>query len=71
MRLDLERIVTAAVDSFLHQPAEPERPRRRFGRARAVAVGVMVGALGRTAYSRLRSLDLERVASALEQRLKQ
>lgn len=70
MGLDLERIAAAAVDSFLHQPAEPERSRRRLGGARAVAVGVVIGAAGRSAYGRLRSLDLERIASAIEQRLK-
>jgi hypothetical protein len=70
MRLDLHRIATVAVDSFLHQPPEPERSRRRLPGVGGIAVGVVIGALGRTAYDRLRSLDLERVASAIEQRLK-
>jgi len=70
MGLDLERIAAAAVDSFLRQPAEPERHRRRFGGVSVLVAGVAIGVAGRAAYDRLRSLDLERVASAVEERLK-
>lgn len=70
MGLDLERIAAAAVDSFLRQPVEHERHRPRFRGVSALAAGVVLGVAGRIAYDRLRSLDLERVASAVEERLK-
>lgn len=78
MAVDIERVVTAAVDSFLQGDdgqSDGNARRRRNGRggigtAAGVAVGVGLGIAGRVAYRRLRGVDLESAASALEERLK-
>lgn len=73
MAIDIERVAAAAVDSFLHG-GDGERgdgPHRR-GRLRtvgAVAAGVGLGVAARAAYRRVRAVDLEGAASALEERL--
>ncbi|HMJ04059.1 MAG TPA: hypothetical protein VK506_14050 [Conexibacter sp.] len=75
MAIDLQRIAASAVDSYLRQspPKRDEQPagehRHRLGGARALAVGVVLGAGARVAYGRLRKLDLARVAGAVERRL--
>jgi hypothetical protein len=74
MAVDIERVVTAAVDSFV-QGQDDDRTgrrrggRRRRGRARAFAVGVGLGIAARVAYERVRTIDLESAASAIEERL--
>jgi hypothetical protein len=75
MRIDLDRVVTTALESYLQsehaeQNGRRNEDRRRFGRVGAVAVGVVVGLAARKAYDRARALDLETVAGALEKRLK-
>jgi hypothetical protein len=73
--VDLDRMVVAAVDSYL-RPEEtsnhrPRRKDRRLGGVPAVGLGVVIGLAARKAYDRARALDLETVAGALEKRLKQ
>lgn len=74
MTIDVERIATAAVDSFLHA-ADDDRGDRSGGggglrTAGGIAVGVGLGLAVRTAYRRVRSVGLEGAATALEQRLR-
>ncbi len=74
MAIDVERLATAAVDSFLHgEDGDRGHDRQRRGGLRtagAVAVGVGLGVAARTAYRRVRAIDMEDAATALEQRLK-
>jgi hypothetical protein len=78
MAVDIERVVGAAVDSFLRgedRGSEGDSHgrgggRRRLGGVGALAVGVGLGVAARAAYRRVRSIDLESAASTLEQRLK-
>jgi hypothetical protein len=75
MQIDVSRIAVSAADALLDGENQsrnggvPER-RQGLGAAGAVAVGVVLGAAARAAYVRARSLDLERVASAVEERLR-
>ncbi len=73
MSIDIERLATAAVDSFLHG-ADDDHGGDSRGRglrtAGAVAVGVGLGVAARTAYRRVRAIDIEGAATALEQRLR-
>lgn len=74
MALDLNRIATAALESFLQeggeQPARQKESRNHhLGGAGAVAVGVGLAVAARAAYKRVRSIDLERVAGAVEDKL--
>lgn len=72
--MDIERLAAAAIESFLRengQPAEDkDEPRNRLGGIGSVAVGVGLAVAARAAYRRARRLDLERVAGAVEQKLK-
>lgn len=74
MALDLNRIATAALESFLQDDGE-QRARRKESRSHhlsgvgAVAVGVGLTVAARAAYSRARQLDLEQVARAVEDKL--
>jgi hypothetical protein len=78
--IDLNRIVAAAAETFLEgndrshdeRSHNSNRPTRRhgLGTAGALATGVVLAAAARAAYTRARSLDLEQVASAVEERLK-
>lgn len=80
MAIDIERVVAATVDSFLH--GDEEKPaqdsggggegggRQALGATGALAVGVGMGLAARAVYRRVRQLDLESVAQALEDRLK-
>ena len=73
MAVDLNRIATAAVESFLQgdrHPARQEKSRnRRLGGVGAVAVGVGLAVAARAAYNRARRIDLERLAEAVENKL--
>jgi hypothetical protein len=74
MALDLNRIATAALESFLQEdgerPAGREESRgHHFGGAGAVAVGVGLAVAARAAYNRARRIDLEKVAGAVEDKL--
>jgi hypothetical protein len=73
--VDLNRIATAALESFL-QDKEGEQPTRRsesrnhrLGGVGAVAVGVGLAVAARAAYNRVRRIDLEQVAEAVEDKL--
>jgi hypothetical protein len=76
MAVDLNRIATAALESFLQEDGE-QPARRHEGRNRnhhlggvgAVAVGVGLAVAARAAYNRARRIDLEQVAGAVEDRL--
>ena len=74
MTVDLNRIATAALESFLgedEQPAKREESRNHhLGGVGAVAVGVGLAVAARAAYNRARSIDLEQVAGAVEDKLK-
>jgi hypothetical protein len=72
--VDINRIATAALESFLQedgeQPARRQEGRNRhLGGVGAVAVGVGLAVAARAAYNRARSIDLEQVAGAVEDRL--
>ena len=73
MAVDLNRIATAVVKSFLQedeQPARREESRNHhLGGVGAVAVGVGLAVAARAAYMRARRIDLERVAGAVEDKL--
>jgi hypothetical protein len=74
MAIDLNRIAAAAVETFLgddeHQAdRHVESRRHRFGGVGALALGVGLGVAARAAYRRVRSIDLERVAGSVENKL--
>lgn len=81
MRVDLERLAAAAADSFLRDGEAPssgtrggtrgDRPgdRHRLRAVGAVTIGIGVGLAGRAVLRRVRDLDLEQVAEAIESRL--
>jgi len=75
MAADLNRIATAALESFLQEDGE-QRARRdesrshHLGGVGAVAVGVGLAVAARAAYHRVRRIDLDRVAGAVEAKLK-
>jgi hypothetical protein len=76
MAVDIERFVETAFEAFLRGGegdtgrGRGGSGRHRLGTAGAVAVGVGLGLAARTAYHRIGAIDLERAASALEERLK-
>jgi hypothetical protein len=73
MAVDLNRIATAALESFLDDEEQPasraESGNRRLGGVGAIALGVGLAIAARAAYSRARRIDLERVAGAVEDKL--
>ena len=73
MAVDLNRIASAALESFLDGEGQPERRaesgNRRLGSVGAVALGVGLAVAARAAYNRARRVDLERVAGAVENKL--
>jgi hypothetical protein len=74
MALDLNRILTAALESFLQengeQPARQNESRNHhLGGVGAVAIGAGLAVAARAAYNRARRLDLEQVAGAVEDKL--
>ncbi len=75
MAHDLNRIATAALESFLQengeQPARQTESRsHHLGGVGAVAAGVGLAVAARAAYARARRIDLEQVAGALEDKLR-
>jgi hypothetical protein len=76
--VDIERVVAAAVESFLHGEEKRDEDsgggegsgRHALGATGAVAVGVGIGLAARAVYRRARALDIERIAAAVEDRLK-
>lgn len=74
MAVDLNRIATAALESFLREDGEPQARQsgsrnHRLGGVGAVAVGVGLAVAARAAYNRARRIDLEQVAGAVEDKL--
>lgn len=75
MAVDLNRIASAALESFLQEDGEPPARREQsrshhLGGVGAVAVGVGLAVAARAAYNRVRRVDLERLAGAVEDKLK-
>lgn len=76
MALDLNKLVSSAVESYLQEAeASPngrveEKTKRRLGRGAAVATGAGLVLAGRATYRRLRPFDLERLGHAAEEKLK-
>lgn len=77
MGIDLERLAEAAAASFLQgrgpssnsgAGANPDG-RRKLGTASAVAVGLGIGLATRAVVRRVRNVDLEQVAEAIEDKL--
>ncbi len=77
MAVDINRIAASALQAFLENernegrpPAHEERGNRRLGGVGAVALGVGLAVAARAAYNRARNFDLERVAGAVEEKLR-
>jgi hypothetical protein len=77
MAIDVDRIAASALDAFLEDgrnekraPAREKHGNRRLGGVGAIALGVGLAVAARAVYHRARSLDLERVASAVEEKLR-
>jgi hypothetical protein len=73
MAVELQRIATAALESFLQEDEQPARREgsrnHHLGGVGAVAVGVGLAVAARAVYNRARRVDLERVAGAVEDKL--
>lgn len=76
MAVDINRIATSALETFLERGeneqggSKRKRGGNRLGGVRMVALGVGLAIAARAAYNRGRNLDLERVAGAVEERLR-
>lgn len=75
MPVDLNRIASAAFEAFLQEDGEQrerqnEGRNHRFGGVGAIAVGVGLAVAARAAYNRARHIDLERVAEAVEDKIR-
>ncbi len=74
MAIDLERLAEAAADSFLRGGDTSRNDghgagRRKLGTAGAVVVGLGLGLATRAVVKRVRNVDLEQVAEAIEDKL--
>ena len=75
MAVDLNRIATAALESFLQGDGDQKAPQKNesrnhhLGGVGAVAVGVGLAVAARAAYNRARRIDLAQVAEAVEDKL--
>jgi hypothetical protein len=79
MAIDFNRIAASAIESYLREHEQTgangdarndDEGRHRFGGVGAVALGVGLAVAARAAYVRVRSLDLEQLAGAVEDKLK-
>lgn len=76
MAVDINRIAASALETFLERGeneqggSKRERGGNRLSGVRMVALGVGLAIAARAAYNRARNLDLERVAGAVEERLR-
>jgi hypothetical protein len=77
MAVDINRLAASALQAFLENERDEERPpthegsgNRRMGGVGAVVLGVGLAVAARAAYKRVRSLDLEQVAGAVEEKLR-
>jgi hypothetical protein len=69
MAVDLNRIATAAFQSFLQEDEQPASRNHHLGGVGALAVGVGLAVAARAAYNRARRIDLEQIAGAVEDKL--
>jgi hypothetical protein len=74
MAVDINRIATAALESFLSEeggqpPRDAESKKRRLGGVGGVALGVGLAVGARVVYNRVRRFDLEQAAGAIENKL--
>jgi hypothetical protein len=73
MAVDLNRIATAALESFLGEDEQHARQNEsrnhHLGGVGAVVVGVGLAVAARAAYNRARHIDLEQIAGAVEDKL--
>jgi hypothetical protein len=75
MAVDINRMAASALDAYLEKERnaghpQEERGNRRLGGIGAVALGVGLAVAARAVYNRARNLDLEQVASAVEEKLR-
>jgi hypothetical protein len=75
MAVDINRMAASALDAYVEGQGNEghrrgERENRRLGSVGAVALGVGLAVAARAAYNRARNLDLERVAGAVEEKLR-
>jgi hypothetical protein len=75
MAVDINRIAASALHAYLEKERDEGPPRegrgnRRLGGISAVALGVGLAVGARVVYKRARNLDLERVAGAVEEKLR-
>ena len=76
MAIDIDRIAASALQTYLQNERNEgrtsalKRGNRRLGGVGAVALGVGLAVAARAAYSRVRGLDLEQVAGAIEEKLR-
>jgi hypothetical protein len=75
MAVDINRMAASALQTYLENERNEGHPRkqrgnRRLGGVSAVALGVGLAVTARAVYNRARNLDLERVASAVEEKLR-
>lgn len=76
MAIDIDRVAASALQTYLGngrnegRASSRERGNRRLGGIAAVALGAGLAVAARAAYGRVRHLDLERVAGAVEERLR-
>jgi hypothetical protein len=75
--VDINRIASSALETFLERGGREQggskrekSGNRRLAGVRTVALGVGLAVAARAAYNRTRNLDLERVAGAVEERLR-
>lgn len=71
MAIDIDRIAASALQTYLenerNEGSARKRGNRRLRGVRTVALGVGLAVAARAAYNRVRDLDLERVAGAIEE----
>lgn len=76
MTLDLNKLVSSAVEAYLREEEqspngrpEEKKEHRRLGRGAAVATGAGLALAGRAAYRRIRHIDLAQLGHAAEKKL--
>lgn len=73
MAIDIDRVAASALQAYLenerNEGSARKRGNRRLRGFRTVALGVGLAVAARAVYSRVRDLDIERVAGAIEEKL--
>jgi hypothetical protein len=75
MAVDINRMAASALDAYLDRERNDGHPReergnRHLGGIGAVALGAGLAVAARALYNRARHFDLERVAGAVEEKLR-